>query len=474
MHGWMGDKNWGAPRRTVTCGVSARPGYSSCKAHEYQDEPEVLRQKVALLARLIKQSKTCVAYTGAGISTAAGIADYATQGEKSKIDTGRARVHTPWDAAPTLAHHTLAALHRHPQKFVKHWVQQNHDGLPQKAGYPQHALNEIHGAWYDPSNPVVRMSGSLRDDLFKSMLRWEQEADLCLTLGTSLAGMNADRIAISTAQRAIREMEAGNVEGSGGMVIVGLQCTQHDSLSSLRIFARIDQVMKLLAHEMDLHELMPNLLGQRAEEQHSNSTEHIFALPHDPRTGRRTEDGKTLMSLDLSLGQALRITSGPYADAEGRVVGLNREGHYKMRFRIPLPASNQAKAFKAPFELILGKWWPYEAERGLLDTFPVVNCCSCGDEEDKGGAEQEPECQQQAIQNGGQPFPIEVGSKFLSTTGVGTVVVTGADDVAIIFELEAAHDFEDEESKRQPATTTMIKGRKWFMRNYRQVDDDKQ
>ena len=110
----------------------------------------------------------------------------------------------------------------------------------------------------------------------------------------------------------------------------------------------------------------------------------------------------------------------------------------------------------------------------MLDTFPVVNCCSCGDEEDKGGAEQEPECQQQAIQNGGQPFPIEVGSKFLSTTGVGTVVVTGADDVAIIFELEAAHDFEDEESKRQPATTTMIKGRKWFMRNYRQVDDDKQ
>lgn len=28
---------------------------------------------------------------------------------------------------------------------------------PRKAGFPQEALNEIHGAWFDPSNPVVPM-----------------------------------------------------------------------------------------------------------------------------------------------------------------------------------------------------------------------------------------------------------------------------------------------------------------------------
>jgi hypothetical protein len=35
------------------------------------------------------------------------------------------------------------------------WVQQNHDGLPQKAGFPQERINEIHGSWYDPGNPAT-------------------------------------------------------------------------------------------------------------------------------------------------------------------------------------------------------------------------------------------------------------------------------------------------------------------------------
>lgn len=29
-------------------------------------------------------------------------------------------------------------------------------GLPQKAGFPQGLINEVHGSWYDPSNPGVR------------------------------------------------------------------------------------------------------------------------------------------------------------------------------------------------------------------------------------------------------------------------------------------------------------------------------
>jgi NAD-dependent SIR2 family protein deacetylase len=45
---------------------------------------------------------------------------------------------------------------------LKRWIQQNHDGLPQKAGLPQSAINEIHGAWYDVTNPVVKFSGEVR------------------------------------------------------------------------------------------------------------------------------------------------------------------------------------------------------------------------------------------------------------------------------------------------------------------------
>ena len=51
-------------------------------------------------------------------------------------------------------------------------------GLPQKAGMPQWRINEVHGAWYDPSNPVVPMDGTLRPDLLEDLLDWEEKADL--------------------------------------------------------------------------------------------------------------------------------------------------------------------------------------------------------------------------------------------------------------------------------------------------------
>jgi len=54
---------------------------------EYFDEPEVLEYKVKRLAELIMQSKNMIAFTGAGISTAAGIPDYRS-GENTIVETG--------------------------------------------------------------------------------------------------------------------------------------------------------------------------------------------------------------------------------------------------------------------------------------------------------------------------------------------------------------------------------------------------
>merc|ERR1712139_628409 len=150
------------------------------------------------------------------------------------------------EAQPTLAHRALVAMYKNGH--LKHWVQQNHDGLPQKAGFPQKDINEIHGAWYDPSNPVVPMSGTLREDLIKTMLDWEEKVDLCLAMGTSMVGMNADRMAVALAQRAKR-----GKAGALGTVIVSLQQTQYDSIASLRIFATIDQVSEMLAAELNLN-----------------------------------------------------------------------------------------------------------------------------------------------------------------------------------------------------------------------------
>jgi len=109
-------------------------------ASEYQDDPDVLREKIACLAKMVLSSKQMTAYTGAGISTSSGIGDYATKGkEKSK----KKKAGSMLLARPTLAHRTLTALHE--AGYLKHWIQQNHDGLPQKAGFPQEHMNEIHG-----------------------------------------------------------------------------------------------------------------------------------------------------------------------------------------------------------------------------------------------------------------------------------------------------------------------------------------
>ena len=78
---------------------------------------------------MLKSSKHAVAYTGAGISTASGIDDYASK-SKASIATGsrakRPRKSFGLDAEPTFSHFVLAKLHE--AGMLKHWVQQNHDG----------------------------------------------------------------------------------------------------------------------------------------------------------------------------------------------------------------------------------------------------------------------------------------------------------------------------------------------------------
>ena len=122
-------------------------------ASEYCDEADVLEAKLRHVARLMMQSRCTVVYAGAGLSTAAGIDDYATH-NKAAGDAD-ARLRSPMCAQPTLSHRVLAGLYASGR--LHRLVQQNHDGLPQKAGMPQHAVNEIHGSLYAPDNPVIPM-----------------------------------------------------------------------------------------------------------------------------------------------------------------------------------------------------------------------------------------------------------------------------------------------------------------------------
>lgn len=359
MHGIMGNKKWMAPRRVVTCDEEARPGYNTMKAHEYAEEPEVLKEKVKFLANLIIKSNTCTAYTGAGISTASGIDDYASKA-KGSLAMKRKKV-SGFDAQPTLSHRVLASLFR--KGHLKHWVQQNHDGLPQKAGFPPEHLNEIHGAWYDPSNPVVPMSGSLRDDLMKWLLEWEQKADLVLAMGTSLCGMNADRVVTTCAEKCV------NRHKGLGAVIISLQRTQYDEISSLRIYAKIDEVMAMLAKEMRLHVKPQSLYVPNVPLKYIVEPD-VYRVPYDSN-GKITKDSSKMQVWDLRKGAEVRITEGPGIGYVGVVTGKRVDGHY--RVTLPLQRQGHKDQGKVWSVYVLGSWWLETAVNGRFPLLPVVN-----------------------------------------------------------------------------------------------------
>lgn len=51
---------------------------------EFKDDPEVLKEKVKVLADMIKKSQACIFYSGAGISVGAGVPDYASKNKPGK------------------------------------------------------------------------------------------------------------------------------------------------------------------------------------------------------------------------------------------------------------------------------------------------------------------------------------------------------------------------------------------------------
>lgn len=355
-HGSLGDLRWPMPRVSKWCDTSARSGFLTAKAHEYMDEEPVLRAKARLLAGLLREAKAAVAYTGAGISRSAGIPDWATKDpDGSAIGlTDEALAEVAASALPTVAHRVLAAAHS--AGLLPKWVQQNHDGLPQKAGYPQEAMNEIHGAVFDPSNPLVPMDGKVREDLHADLLQCQRQADLVLALGSSLCGMGADRLVSVVADRARRGKALG-------AVIVTLQQTVLDEDAALRIFAPLDHVAALLAEELQLD-------VKESGDRYTLSVPAEHCLGGDRFSVRYGDDGRLLVQgearavLDLSPGAKVIITHGPDAGIPLTVEGRNEGGHYRLRS----DAANGSKLY------LLGAWWVDAAVVGSTPHIPISSC----------------------------------------------------------------------------------------------------
>merc|ERR1712078_660359 len=102
------------------------------------------------------------------------------------------------------------------------------------------------------------------------MFHWADQTDLCLALGTSLSGLNADRMARNPAKKYSKQ------KGCLGLVIVALQETQLDELATLRIFALLDDVLQLLAEELLLPNAAPVSLACSSE-----VSDVFLNLPYD-------------------------------------------------------------------------------------------------------------------------------------------------------------------------------------------------
>jgi len=236
MHGRLYDGPMQKPTCIWDCKKPPRDDHSAPKwltASEFQDEEEVAHHKVCQLAALMRISKKTVLYTGAGISASV-IGQAARSGQNKqgwKSDTRAAK--------PTPTHCALGLLGQ--QGLIHGWVQQNHDGLPQKAGFPQECINEIHGSWFDPSNPVVKYCGTLHERAWPWMVEDAETADLVIVLGTSLGGLEADEVATNVAERTIVSWE-----GALGTVCINLQQTEQDGIMTLRLFGKCDHLTSLL------------------------------------------------------------------------------------------------------------------------------------------------------------------------------------------------------------------------------------
>merc|ERR550532_1657134 len=113
---------------------------------EQYDPEDVLVEKVDRLAQIVQDSEHFVVFTGAGISTSAGIPDFRgpdgkwtreAQGKKALAGVQAVQ------AYPTLTHMSLVELYK--QGTLKYVISQNCDGLHRRSGLPAAAISELHG-----------------------------------------------------------------------------------------------------------------------------------------------------------------------------------------------------------------------------------------------------------------------------------------------------------------------------------------
>ncbi|KAI1136901.1 DHS-like NAD/FAD-binding domain-containing protein [Hypoxylon sp. FL0543] len=250
-------------------------------AEERQEPPEVIDKKAEVLANRIRKSKHLIVFTGAGISTSAGIPDFrGPQGVWTLRAQGRqpAGAVSTLQAVPTPTHMALVELQN--RGMLKYVISQNCDGLHRKSGILPDRISELHGnnnheyckdcgkeyirdfravASYEKTvhdhrtgRKCARCDGVLLDSIINfgeplpaqalQLARDHAEkADVCLVLGSSLTVSPANEI----------PEIVGNRRGTT-LAICNLQDTSLDRVSNPRIYSRADELIVRLMAKLDI------------------------------------------------------------------------------------------------------------------------------------------------------------------------------------------------------------------------------
>jgi mono-ADP-ribosyltransferase sirtuin 6 len=244
---------------------------------ELYDSDEQFTQGVQAAVDLIRKSPHTVFYTGAGISTSAGIPDYrGPDGVWTLAAKGARRVAPTTDmmkAIPTPTHMAIMELIR--KKMAHHVISQNVDGLHRKSGVLPQDISELHG---NSNVEVCSDCGRqyLRDYHVSSVSRDHSTGQLCEMPGCG--GILKDNIinfhenlVPEVLNRAFKESQVAGLhiclgssltvrpacelpkctkECGGKVIIVNLQRTPLDYIADVRIHRPVDQFMIAVMHAL--------------------------------------------------------------------------------------------------------------------------------------------------------------------------------------------------------------------------------
>lgn len=260
---------------------------------------EDLNKKIKILADYIRNAKHFVVYTGAGISTSAGINDF--RGPNG-VWTAQARgiaspPSTVRHPVPTLTHMAYVELMKN--NYLQFLVSQNCDGLHLKSGIPNDRIAELHGngsceacakcgkVYYRQTDifgyehltwltgrycteptcrgrlrcTTVSFNQSMPDVCLDRATEQSQKCDLSLCMGTSMRVTPACKLPAMNVKSGKKKMVIVSKCDHVYYIIfffliykmnLDLQKTPYDDACALRIYARCDDVMRMVMDELNL------------------------------------------------------------------------------------------------------------------------------------------------------------------------------------------------------------------------------